>query len=42
MFKAMRPHLPFDAIYPTEEATATVTKESFAELRAKYGKADVI
>ncbi len=36
IFKAMRPHLKFDAIYPTVENTAIVTKESFAELREKY------
>lgn len=36
IFKAMRPFLKFDATYPTEENTRTVTKESFAELREKY------
>ena len=36
IFRAMRPFLKFDAIYPTVENTQTVTKESFAELRAKY------
>ena len=37
LFKAMRPHLKFDAIYPTDEGAKVITKESFAELRAKYG-----
>ena len=37
IFKAMRPYLKFDALYPDIENTRTVTKESFAELREKYG-----
>ena len=37
IFKNIRPFLKFDAIYPTAENTRVVTKESFAELREKYG-----
>lgn len=40
IFRAMRPFLSFDAIYPTVENTAPVTSESFAALRE--ANADVL
>jgi hypothetical protein len=40
IFKAMRPFLRFDAVFPTDENTAIVTPESFAKLREEYGKTD--
>ena len=41
IFKTMRPFLKFDAVFPTVENTAEVTKESFSELKEKYGNSRV-
>jgi hypothetical protein len=38
IFRNLRPFLRFDAIFPTEANTATVTPESFAKLKEKYGE----
>ena len=40
IFKAMRPFLRFDAIYPTEESTASFDSKSFEEFREKYRNAE--